>query len=73
MIGGALGEMLVPALIAWFLGPNNIDDGSGGGGGEESGQPAALYRVCVVVSALLATVYGAWFSLHEAAATVSSP
>lgn len=70
MIGGALGEMVVPALIALFLGPNNVDDGSGG---EGSDQPAALYRVCVAVSALLVTVYVTWFGLLEAAAAASFP
>lgn len=76
MIGGALGEMLLPAFIAWFLGPNSTDDGSGSGDIDEaSGHPAALYGVCVAVSALLVAVYGTWFSLLEAAAPVvtSSP
>eukprot|EP00752_Nemacystus_decipiens_P016764 g15002.t1 len=76
--GGALGEMLIPAFIAWFLGPNSVDvdgdvGGSVSGDGVASGHPAALYRVCVAVSALLVAVYGAWFRLVEAAATVSSP
>ena len=70
MIGGALGEMVVPAFIAWFLGPSNID---GGGDGEASGYPAALYDACVAVSALLAAVYCTWYSLLGAAATVLSP
>ena len=74
VIGGALGEMLVPAFIAWLLGPNSIDDDvSSAGDGEASGQPAALYGACVAVSALLVAVYGTWFSLLGAAAVVSSP
>lgn len=47
VVGGAMGEMLVPSLIAALLGP---DDG---------GWPAALYSVCVATSALLVVVYGA--------------
>lgn len=46
VVGGALGEMLIPALIAALLGP---DDGV---------WLAALYVVCVVISVLLLLVYG---------------
>lgn len=46
VIGGALGDMLMPALIAALMGP---DDGL---------WPSALYVVCVVISALLLIVYG---------------
>ena len=55
VIGGALGEMLVPALIAALLGP---DDG---------GWPAALYSICVAISVLLVVVYCASCSQLKAA------
>lgn len=63
----------MPAFIAWFLGPNSIKDGSSGSGDQDSGQPAALYGVCVAVSALLVAVYATWFSLLGAATGASSP
>lgn len=46
VIGGALGDMLMPALIATLMGP---------GDGLWS---AALYVVCVVISVLMLLVYG---------------
>ena len=55
VVGGALGEMLVPALIAALLGP---DDG---------GWPAALYFVCVAISVLMVVVYCAWCNQLKAA------
>lgn len=73
MIGGALGEMLVPAFIALLLGPNTEDDGDDGDGnsGEQSGRSAALYDVCFSVSVLLVAVYGTWFGLLTQAASAS--
>lgn len=55
VVGGALGEMLVPSLIAVLLGP------------ADGGWPAALYSVCVAVSVLMVVVYGAWCSQLKAA------
>lgn len=51
VIGGALGEMVVPAFIAWMLGP------------KEGGWPVALYAVCITISVLMVGVYGVWCSL----------
>lgn len=51
VIGGALGEMVVPAFIAWMLGPN------------EGGWPVALYAVCATLSVMMVGVYGVWCSL----------
>lgn len=50
LVGGALGEMLVPALIAAILGS---DDG---------GLPGALYSICVASSVLMMVVYGVFCS-----------
>lgn len=54
VIGGALGEMVVPAFISALLGPS------------DGGQPAALYSVCLAISGLLVVVYGAWCSFLSA-------
>lgn len=55
VVGGALGDMLMPALIAVLMGP---DDGV---------WPAALYVVCVVISVAMLFVYGACCGLLNAA------
>ena len=55
VIGGALGEMLMPALIAALMGP------------ADEMWPAALYVVCVVISVLMLLVYVASCFLLRAA------
>ncbi|CAN0426269.1 unnamed protein product [Pylaiella littoralis] len=70
VIGGALGEMLVPAFIALLLGPNSDGDDEDGSS-KQSGRPAALYDVCFYISVLLVVVYGTWCSLLSPAATAS--
>lgn len=51
VIGGTLGEMIVPAAVASLLGPN------------DGGRPSALYAVCGAVSLLMIGVYGVWCRL----------
>lgn len=55
VIGGALGDMLMPSLIAALM------------GSEDGVWPAALYIVCVVVSVLMLLVYGACCVLLKSA------
>lgn len=71
VIGGALGEMLVPAFIALLLGPNTDGDDDDGNNSKQSGRSAALYDVCLSVSVLLVAVYGTWFGLLTQAAKAS--
>lgn len=75
MVGGALGEMLVPAFIAVILGGatgGDADTDGGGDGGGDAGRPGALYDACVAVSVLLAAVYGAWSRLLSSSATTAA-
>ncbi|CAN0078886.1 unnamed protein product [Scytosiphon promiscuus] len=72
VVGGAMGEMMVPALIALLLGPGGSTTDGDGDDNHESGRPASLYGVCLAVSALLVAVYGTWRGLIASPATTVS-
>ncbi|CAM9362746.1 unnamed protein product [Hapterophycus canaliculatus] len=73
VVGGALGEMLVPAFIALFLGSggSNTDSNSDDDDDHESGRPGSLYSACLAVSALLVAVYSKWCSMLASPTTLS--
>ncbi|CAN0536251.1 unnamed protein product [Ectocarpus sp. 12 AP-2014] len=77
VVGGALGEMLVPACIALLLGPSSSSGNSIGDGDGEPGRSDALYGACFAISLLLVAVYGTWYGLLASsvatAAASSSP
>ncbi|CAM9295326.1 unnamed protein product [Ectocarpus sp. 8 AP-2014] len=72
VVGGALGEMLVPACIALLLGPSSSSSISIGDGDGEPGRSAALYGACFAVSLLLVAVYGTWCSLVASSAETAA-
>ncbi|CAM9487948.1 unnamed protein product [Ectocarpus sp. 12 AP-2014] len=72
VIGGALGEMLVPACIALLLGPSSSSGNSIGDGDGEPGRSGALYGACFAVSLLLVAVYGTWCSLLASSAATAA-
>ncbi|CAM9966072.1 unnamed protein product [Ectocarpus sp. 4 AP-2014] len=72
VVGGALGEMLVPACIALLLGPSSSSGNSIGDGDGEPGRSDALYGACFAVLLLLVAVYGTWSSLLASSAATAA-
>ncbi|CAB1097368.1 unnamed protein product [Ectocarpus sp. CCAP 1310/34] len=72
VVGGALGEMLVPACIALLLGPSGSSGNSIGDGDGEPGRSDALYGACFAISLLMVAVYGTWCSLLASSAATAA-